>query len=95
MNTNNMPMNTNSFNNTPWSNGNSFGPMKADTNFNPFNGGNNSQPFNMGTGASPFGFDTGSNSFGPMKNGPWNYGYNQVIPATAESDTPPAAETTK
>jgi hypothetical protein len=30
---------------------------------------------------------TGSNSFGPMNmnSTPWNYGYNQVIPTTAEA----------
>jgi hypothetical protein len=40
---------------------------------------------------------TGSNSFGPMNmnQAPWNYGYNQAIPATAETDAMPAAEATE
>ncbi len=72
----------------PWNNngwGNNSGPFKWNTNSNswgPFGG--NSQPFNFGTSTAPWGFDSRSNSFGPMNNGPWNYGYNRDIPASAE-----------
>ena len=91
-----MPWNGNGLNNSswgngntwgvsPWGNNNSFTPFRAHNNFNPFNNGNG-QAFGLNAGATPREGNPNPNLFKPINSSPWNYGYNQEIPVTAETE---------